>query len=183
VAFPGNITGATYRSVIPGLGVPSREEYIFAFDAGVNSPGRPRSYVRLETLTPSSNDYQAFSEYDIWNADYAFAMAALGTDGTEIGVALGVGGGTVGFPQFSVGFMNDFVVYQVTSSNATQISRFGDYLSARLIPGAGRFAAEVYDVILNPLPPSTPSGTCATVGCTANMRYVEFGRPPPSGPR
>jgi hypothetical protein len=184
VSFPGNITGATYRSVIPGLGVPSREEYIFAFDAGVNAPGRPRSYVRLETLTPSGNDYQAFSEYDIWNADYAFAMAALGTDGTDIGVALGVGGGTVGYPQFSVGFMNDFVVYQVTSSNATQISRFGDYLSARLIPGTGRFAAEVYDVILNPLPPGTPSGTCATVGCAANMRYVEFGRPPlPPGPR
>jgi hypothetical protein len=30
----------------------------------------------------------------------------------------------------------------------------------------------------------TPSPTCATVGCTANMRYVEFGRPPaPPGPK
>ncbi len=185
VSFPGNISGATYRTVIPGLGVPSREEYLFAFDAGVNAGGgRPQAYVRLETLTPSGTDYQAFSEYDIWNADYAFAMAALGTDGTEIGVVLGVGGGTVGFPQVSVGFMNDFVVYQVTASDATQVSRFGDYFCARLIPGAGLFATEVYDVILNPLPPGTPSGTCATVGCTANMRYVEFGRPAePPGPK
>jgi hypothetical protein len=180
VSFPGNITGATYRSVIPGLGQPSRDEFLFAFDAGVNAGGgRPRSYVRLETVTPSGSGYQAISEYDIWNPDYAFAMAGLGTDGTEIGIALGVGGGTLGYPQFSVGFMNDFVVYQVTASNATQISRFGDYIAPRLIPGAGLFAVELYDVILNPLPPGTTSGTCATVGCTANMRFVEFGRPPP----
>jgi hypothetical protein len=95
-------------------------------------------------------------------------------------MALAVGGGTVGYPQVAVGFKDDFVVYQVTSSNATQISRFGDYFSARLVPGAGSlFAAEAYDVILNPLPPGTTSGTCATVGCTANMRFIEFGRPPP----
>jgi hypothetical protein len=25
------------------------------------------------------------------------------------------------------------------------------------------------------------SGTCATVGCSANMRYVQFGRPPSQG--
>lgn len=185
VSFPGNITGASYRSVIPGLGVPSRDEYLFAFDAGANSGGgRPRSYVRLETVTPSTGGYQAIAEYDIWNPDYAFAMAGLGTDGIDIGVALGVGGGTLGYPQFSVGFMNDFVVYQVTSSNATQTSRFGDYIAARLIPGAGLFAVELYDVSLNAVPPGTPSPTCATVGCTANMRYVEFGRPPaPPGPR
>ena len=180
VSFPGNITGATYRNVLTGLGTPSRQEYIFAFDAGANAGGgRPRSYVRLETLTPSGDNYQAFAEYDIWNNDYAFAMAVLGSDGTEIGITLAVGGGTLGYPQESVGFKDDFVVYQVTNSNATQISRFGDYFSTRLIPGSdGLFAAETYDVILNPLPPGVSSGTCATVGCTANMRFVEFGRPP-----
>jgi hypothetical protein len=181
VSFPGNITGATFRRVATGLGGAPRDEYLFAFDAGTNGGGgRPRAYVRLETLTPSGSSYNAYSEYDIWNNDYAFAMAALGTDGTDIGMALAVGGGTVGYPQVAVGFKDDFVVYQVTSSNATQISRFGDYFSARLVPGAGSlFAAEAYDVILNPLPPGTTSGTCATVGCTANMRFIEFGRPPP----
>jgi len=184
VSFPGNITGATYRSVIPGLGLPSRDEFLFAFDAGVNAGGgRPRSYVRLETVTPSGGGYQAIGEYDIWNPDYAFAMAGLAADGTEIGLALGVGGGTLGYPQFAVGYMNDFVVYQVTSSNATQVSRFGDYIAPRLIPGAGLFAVELYDVTLNAVPPGTPSPTCTTVGCTANMRFVEFGRPPTPGPK
>ena len=70
----------------------------------------------------------------------------------EIGITLAVGGGTLGFPQFAVGYKNDFEVFQVTNSNATQTSRFGDYVCNRLIPG-GLFAAEVYDVVLNPVPP------------------------------
>src|SRR5262249_19528554 len=181
VSFPGNITGGVYRTFIPGLGQPTREELTFAFDAGANSGGgRPRAYLRLETLTPDGNNYNAIEEYDVWNNDYAFAMGGLGTDGSEIGITLAVGGGTVGFPQFSVGYKNDFVVYQVTNSNATQTGpppRFGDYVCNRSIAG-GNFAAEVYDVILNPLPPGVTTGTCATVGCTANMRFVQYGRPP-----
>jgi hypothetical protein len=180
VSFPGNITGAVYRSVIPGLGQQSRDEYLFAFDAGANAGGgRPRAYLRLETLTPDGGNFRVQAEYDVWNNDYAFAMGALGTDGTEIGITLAVGGGTVGFPQYSVGYKDDFVVYQVTNSNATQVTRFGDYVCNRPIAG-GLFASEVYDVILNPFPPGVTSGTCATVGCTANMRFVEYGRPPAS---
>lgn len=183
VSFPGNITGAAYRSVIPGLGVPSRDEYLFAFDAGTNAPGRPQSYVRLETLTPSGSNWTAFAEYDVWNPNFAFAMAALGSDGSQIGITLAVGGGTIGYPQNSVGYKDDFVVYQVTNSNATQTSRFGDYFCNRLIPAAGGlFAAETYDVVLNPLPPGVVSGTCATVGCSANMRFVQYGRPPAPPP-
>ncbi|CAI8924498.1 hypothetical protein [Methylocaldum szegediense] len=190
VSFPGNISGATYRSVIPGLGVSSRPEYVFAFTAGTNAGGgRPQAYVRLETLTPSGdNGYRVSSEYDIWNNNYAFAVAALGSGRglvrPDIAIVVAVGGGTLGYPQISVGFKDDFVLYPVTSSDATQITRFGDYFSARLIPGTDdQFATLGYDVILNPLPPGVPSGTCATVGCTANMRYVQFGRPPFVGPR
>ena len=194
VSFPGNVTGAVYRSVIPGLRVPSQDQYIFAFDAGVNAPGRPRAYVRLETLLRSSSNFSVLEEYDVWNPDYAFAMAALARDNTlvlpEVGINLAVGGGTVGYPQMSVGFKDDFVVYQVTNSNATQVSRFGDYLSARWIPGFvtvpggqsdSQFGAEVYDVILNPVPPGG-TATCAAVGCVANPRYIQFGRPPFMGP-
>jgi hypothetical protein len=121
-----------------------------------------------------------FAEYDVWNSNYAFAMGALGSDGSQIGITLAVGGGTVGYAQNSVGYKDDFVVYQVTNSNATQSPlRFGDYFSNRLIPGPeGSFAAETYDVILGPLPPGVPSGTCATVGCTAKMRFVQYSRPP-----
>jgi hypothetical protein len=189
VSFPGNITGGAYRRVIPGLGQPSRDEYLFAFDAGVNAGGgRPQSYLRLETLTPNGGSYNAFAEYDVWNPNYAFAMGALGSDGNLIGITLAVGGGTVGYPQNSVGYKDDFVVYQVTNSNATQTttqaSRFGDYFCNRLVPGSeGYFAAETYDVVLNPLPPGVTSGTCKTVGCTAKMRFVEYGRPPAPPPR
>jgi hypothetical protein len=178
VSFPGNITGATYRQVFG-----PQDQYVFAFDAGVNGSGRPNSYVRLETLTPSGGGWNVVEEYDIFNPNYAFAMAALGTDNSdEIGITLGVGGGTVGYPQDSVGFKDDFVVYQVTNSNGTQITRFGDYFAARPIPGLDdQFAAEVYDVVL---PSGAPAGaTCATknVSCSANMHYVQFGRPPVQG--
>jgi hypothetical protein len=182
VSFPGNITGGVFRRVIPGLGVPSRDELTFAFDAGTNpTGGRPQAYLRLETLTPDASNYKVIEEYDVWNNNYAFAMGGLGTDGSQIGITLAVGGGTVGFPQFSVGYKDDFVVYQVTNSNATQTVRFGDYVCNRPIAG-GNFATEVYDVLLNALPPGVPSGTCATVGCNANMRFVQYGRPPGTPP-
>jgi len=174
VGFPGNISGSAFRSV----GEPRRQEYLFAFTAGLNaSGGRSRPYVRLETLIPDGGGYRTFAEYDIWNNDFAFAMAALGSLNGEIGITLGVGGGTFGVPQMSVGFKDDFVVYPVTISTATQISRYGDYFSTRVIPGKLMFATEVYDILLNS--PSSTTDTCATVGCSANVHYVEFGRPPP----
>jgi hypothetical protein len=176
VSFPGNISGATFRS--PSL----LQEYIFAFDAGITT-NRPHPYVRLESVinipVPIFGNFSATAEYDIWNPNYAFAMAALGTQGGEIGMALAVGGGTIGYPQDSVGFKDDFEVYSVTSSNATQVTRFGDYFSARPIPGAVRFSTEAYDVLLAMPPAGTVNPTCATVGCSARMRYVEFGRPEP----
>jgi len=98
-------------------------------------------------------------------------------------MTIAVGGGTLGYPQEAVGFRNDFVVFQVTNSNATQISRFGDYLSNRLVPSdTDRFGTEVYDVRLNAVPPGG-TATCAAVGCLANMRYVEYQRPPFVPPR
>jgi hypothetical protein len=168
VGFPGNISGATFRD----------GNYLFAFDGGINAPERPRAFVRLETVTAISLIgiplfLFASAEYDIWNPDYAFAMAALGTQGNEIGIGLAVGGGTIGYPQFAVGYKDDFVVYTVTASNATQISRFGDYFSVRPIPGSedAGFAAESYDVLQN-----VAGQTCAMSGCRAVARYTEFSR-------
>lgn len=179
---PGNVSGGAFRRVPAENPAGFRDEYLFAFASGVNpGAGRPRPYVRIETVAPptsTATSYSAVSEFDVWNSDYAYAMAALGSDGREISMNLAVGGGTIGFPQNSVGYVGDFVVYQVTNSNATQIDQYGDYLSNRLVPGDRRFfGAAVYDVILNPLPPGVPSGTCATIGCTARVRYVLYGRP------
>jgi hypothetical protein len=172
--WPGMISGATFRPTAGG------DEYLFAFQAGQNPPRRPQAYVRLQSLTPRGSGYARTTEYDIWNANYAYAMAALGSDGGEIGINLAVGGGTVGYPQMAVGYKDDFVVYQVTQNNGTQRQpdghvRFGDYLSVRPIPAnISRFGAAVYDVTL---PSGAPSGsTCLTVTCSANARFVEFGR-------
>jgi hypothetical protein len=188
VSFPGNITGAVYRRFIL-FGGGSQDQYLFAFDAGVDPPGRPQAYVRLETLVRSGTNFTVLEEYDIFNTDRAFAMAALARDNTFVspivGFSVAMGGGTFGYPQMAVGFKGDFVVYQVTNSNATQVSRFGDYLSARWIPDTpdgSDFAAQVYDVILNPVPPGG-TATCAAVGCVANPRYVRFGLGPFIGPK
>lgn len=175
VGFPGNISGATFRRVVLGRGE-FRDEYLFAFTAGRNGAGRPQPFVRLETLTPRRNGYNLIAEYDVWNGGHAYAMASLGSIGSDVGMTLGVGGGSFGTPQQAVGFKDDFAVYTVTNSTATQMVRYGDYFSTRRVPGKFVFGTEVYDIILNPLPPGVASGTCATVGCTANVRYVEFGR-------
>lgn len=169
VSFPGNITGATSL----------RGQYVFAFDGGINGRARPRPFVRLETVTPSANGANATAEYDVWNPDYAFAMAALGTQPDGLGMGLAVGGGTIGYPQFAVGYKDDFTVYTVTASNATQTtagggSRFGDYFAVRPIPGSTGFAAATYDVLQ-----STAGQTCQVGGCRAVTRYVEFRRAPP----
>jgi len=169
VGFPGNITGATSL----------RGQYVFAFDGGVSGPGRPRAYVRLETVTPAADRANATAEYDVWNPDYAYGMAALGAQRDGLGMGLAVGGGTIGYPQFAVGYKDDFVVYTVTGSNATQTassggSRFGDYFSVRPVPGTDSFGAEAYDVLQ-----STAGQTCRAGGCRAVARYGEFRRAPP----
>lgn len=175
VGFPGNISGATYRARGP-IG----NEYLFAFNAGINGAGRPHSYVRLESLGPSGGGYTASAEYDIWNPDFAFAMASLGTNGStdrpEIGITVSVGGGTIGYPQGTVGYKDDFVVYIMTGSNGSQMVRYGDYYATRPIPGgAHMFGTTLYDINL---PGGSPAGsTCSTVPCSAIARYVEFGRP------
>jgi len=181
VGFPGNITGGTYRRRAM-FQAPSAEDYMFAFTAGINGAGRPRPYVRLETVRPvGASGYAVSEEYDIFHPDYAYAVAGLGSGSDivtpEIGLSLFVGGGTIGYPQGVVGFKNDFVVYSVTGANAAQGVRFGDYVNARPIPGTTtRFGTQTYEVLL---PAGSPSGsTCATVGCTARMRYIEFERPP-----
>jgi hypothetical protein len=182
-SFPGNVTGATFRSA---LDLP---EYLFAFDGGRNTAGgREQPYVRIETLLLINifgiELFVPHAEYDIWNSNYAFAMAAMGTQGREIGLGVAVGGGTLGYPQYSVGFKDDFVVYQVTNSNATQFcvpgtpgclpqgTRFGDYFPLRPIAGTRDFATEGYDVLQ-----AVPGNTCAMSGCNAVMRYIRFGRP------
>lgn len=175
ISFPGNITGGTFRSV-PLFGAPSRLEYLIAFDAGRNAAGgRAQPYVRLQTLQLDGETLSNFAEYDIWNSSYAYGMAALATQGDQIGLSLTVGGGTFQYPQFVVGYKEDFVVYTVTSSDATQGGRYGDYVHVRPIPGSQDFGTMGYEVRLS----AGGSFGCPGGGCDAIPRFVRFGRPPP----
>ena len=167
--------GLTCGWITPGLPVRARAAGVVALAAA----GLAGLYDdRLETVTPSANGANATAAYDVWHPDYAYGMAALGTQRDGLGIGLAVGGGTVGYPQFAVGYKDDFVVYTVTASNATQtapgVSRFGDYFSVRPIPESDGFAAEAYDVLQ-----STAGQTCVVGGCRAVARYVEFHRAPP----
>lgn len=186
VGFPGNITGGTFRTRAQ-FNAPPVSDYIVSLTSGINGAGRPRPYVRLETLRPTgASTYAVGEEYDIWHPDYAYAIAALGSGidnvTPSIGLSLFVGGGTIGYPQGVVGYKDTFVLYSVTGANAAQGSRFGDYVNVRLVPGTtDRFGTQTYEVIL---PGGAPAGsTCATAGCSARMRYVEFEPPPFIPPR
>jgi hypothetical protein len=188
-SFPGNITGATYRSVFTFIGEPRRDEYLFAFDAGRNFlANRPFPYVRIATLEPflqplpfggQLDSYRVIGEREIWNGLHAYGMAGLGTQDEDIGLTLAAGGGTLGIPQFGVGYLDDGQIFTVTGSNTTQVpNRFGDWVNVRPIPGTEDFATEVYEV-----QQATPPLGCALGGCNAVMRYVRFGRPPPTPPK
>ena len=102
-------------------------------------------------------------------------MAALATQGEQIGLGLTAGGGTFTFPQYAVGFKDDFVVYSVTGSDATQGGRFGDYVNVRPIPGSDDFGTLGYEVKLL----GGGGALCPGGVCDAIPRYVRFGRPPP----
>jgi hypothetical protein len=188
-SFPGNVTGATYRSAFTFIGQPRRDEYLFAFDAGRNFlNNRPWPYVRVQTLEPFlqpgpfggvTETYRVIGEQDIWSGVHAYGMAGLGTQDENIGLTVAAGGGTLGYPQFGVGYLNDGEVALLTASNTTQVpNRFGDYVNVRPIPGTLDFATEIYDVLQ-----ATPPLSCGTGGCNAVMRYVRFGRPPPTPPK
>lgn len=160
-------------------------KYLFALDDGINANTiRPRAYVRIDTLRlnprpsamPSGLDiYVPLAEYDIWHPDDAYAMETLETfknvSFPGIGIALAVVGGAMGYPKFPVDFKDDSGVYQVTDSNATQVSRFGDYMRACNIFGTPLFATDVRDGLQN-----VPGSSCATASCRTVIRYVQFGR-------
>jgi hypothetical protein len=184
------ISGAGFRRVSAGVGMGLRDEYIFAFTAGICNPclhtpsgpfqiptvsfGRPNVYVRLETLTPVGSGYGVVEETDIFNTKFAFGMAGLGvnTNSSDVAISIAAGGGTpntggVGYPQIWLGMLADLDFALVSSSNALQVetrgTRFGDYLDVRPIPGGG-WVTEAYDVAINSLPSGMPAPGFANCG-------------------
>jgi len=200
---PHGVLGATYvaPSVLcppGGCSGPTRFLY-FAFDGGRDtSNGRPYPYVRVEKI--DADALNLISELDIWNPGFAFATPALvwrpssGKD--EVAISLATGGGG-NYADNAVGFLNDFVVYVTTNSNATQSDnsgnvRYGDYFSVRNASGpitpSGQGVG--YCTLGYAVTQASAGKTCALGGCNVALQYVLFGRdidlfpsPPPPPPR
>ena len=148
-------------------------------------------------------DLTRVSEMDIWNSAYAFATPALGSplEGgeDEVSISLATGGGG-NYANHAVGFLNDFVVYITTGTNATHLQyntdskgniikdssgnptyvvRYGDYFSAQNASapvtqfGQGfGYSSLAYETTAN-----TKGKNCAAGGCTINLHYILWGRP------
>ena len=190
--LPNYIYGAAFRPVSQV----ERDEFLFSFGAGRDvASGFPYPYVRIETVQMDWGDtarighdvFVGYGEHDVWNPDYAWGMASVGVQEESVGLTVTAGGGTFGYPQFTVGYMGDwnpvinaYVLYTVTGGNATQcfvksgnvVSRYGDYVNMRPIPGTADFATLVYENFQ-----AIPGLSCDLGGFTTVMRYVRFGRP------
>jgi hypothetical protein len=144
----------------------SNNQLWFAWTAG-NDSNFPQPHIEMVTLD-INNNFNVLQQVQIWNPDYAFAYPALATDPCtgEIGLALGWGGGGNYYENFAVGFWGDYVVYNMTDSNAGS-PNYGDYLTLRQAP----------DDLLNAFGFGNYSDYNGTGINITNVFYVTFGRP------
>jgi hypothetical protein len=207
-----SIIGATRKPfsglVQPGQPIPDGEVWL-AWGSGRDAPsaspacvqGRPQPYVKIVRVNDRTLD--SVGEYHIWNTPYAFAYPALATDPSgNIGVSVTFGG-PANFASTTVGYLGDFVVYFVESSDVTLtftqtnsagnvitnssgvpvlFTRYGDYFTVRNSgPGNTDFSSQGYAV---KLVDSTRSNNCTNApGCNFRPHYEQWGRPPSPAPR
>ena len=176
-------------------------ELWFAWNAGRDSTfAQPYAAI----LKVNESNLQPFDEFEIWNAEHAYAYPALGVNSSsgEVSVSLLWGGGDKYFQNHAVGFLGDYVVWITTSSDVTatagtpsgfcqdasfvgnpanRCTRSGDYLGVRRVGNSsGLFATAGYEVKLGD---TTKAVDCQAPGqtCSVNIRFVEFGRPADTG--
>lgn len=145
-----NVQGAVRVPLLglcnPALGAcPPADELWFAWGAGKNTANnRPQPYV--EVVHIDSQSFALKEQMHIWNASYAFAYPAFARNArNEVGVAIGVGGGDRE-AHTSVGFMGDFTVWSLSTSDSS-ITRYGDYLTIRKAsPNDTLFSAVGYGI-------------------------------------
>jgi hypothetical protein len=182
-------------------GCPPSDFLYFALSAGRDTANnRAYPYVRVEKVNTAN--FTLLSEVDIWNSAYAFATPALGSPASpgqdEVAISLVTGGG-VHFANNAVGFLNDFVVYVTTDSDATQASylrdktgniiyddsgnpefhtRYGDYFDARNSIGLRTpNGIGVGYSTLGYAIKAQPNQNCAEARCSTNLHYILWGRP------
>jgi len=163
--FPGSaVIGATRRFGGGFLGGPASEVW-FAWTA---ARGGGFAHPHIQVVQIDTDNWNVTNQWQIWNADHAFAYPSLATNtNAEIGISLAWGGGSKFFASHAVGILGDFVVWFSEASDAA-LNRWGDYVTVRQAsPRTSLYAAVGYSVLKN-TPPAT--------GTRFNPRYTLFGR-------
>lgn len=138
------------------------------------------AHPHIQVLQINTKTWTKTKQWQIWNADHAFAYPslALNSDG-EVGISLAWGGGLKFYASFAVGILGDFVVWFSEASTATDATnssgtptpsnnRWGDFVTCRQAnPNAHLFSGTGYAVLQNPPP---------AAGTQYNTRYILFGR-------
>lgn len=108
---------------------PPADELWFAWGAGLNTAaGRAQPYVEVVHL--DSGDFSVKQQMHIWNSGYAFGYPAFTHNPRgDVAVSLGVGGPDRE-AHTSVGFMGDFQVWALSTSDSSG-ARYGDYGNVR----------------------------------------------------
>ena len=105
------------------------DELWFAWGAGKDTTNN-RAQPYVEVVHIDSGDFSVKQQMHIWNPNFAFAYPAFARNARgEVGVSLGAGGGDRE-AHTSVGFMGDFQVWALSSSDSS-ITRYGDYMNVR----------------------------------------------------
>jgi hypothetical protein len=160
------ITGATR----------SGNQLWFAWNA---APGRglPQPYIEMVEINAST--FTRTNQVQIWNPSFAFALPSLSTNecNGEIGLSLAHGGGGTEYPNHSVGFWGDFLVYDSTASDVTT-GDFGDYVTIRQNHTPANHGA-FFDAFGYGLTKLSTAGTGSPLPSNevnVGVQYVIFGR-------
>jgi len=152
----------------------------------VGLDSRPRRWIRAPARTSSqvlqidTSTWKKTKQWQIWNADHAFAPPSLALNSAdEVGIALAWGGGGKFYASFAVGILGDFVVWFSEASNATDATnsgagsngRWGDHVTCRQAHlDSALFSGTGY-AVLQKTPPAVgtqynPATSCSVDGPT-----------------
>jgi len=153
----------------------------FAFEAGRDPDhGRPFPYIRVEKIDIMR--MTLVGELDLFNVGFGCASPALVSrlepnSDREVAATFACSPDG-GFAQNAVGFLGDVEFKRTTDSSATQPGRFGDYFHVRnsVSPPSANGRGLGFSTLSYSVVAKTPGVSCTTGGCTAELRYVLFGR-------
>lgn len=140
------------------------------------------AHPHVQVLQIDTSTWKKTKQWQIWNADHAFAPPSLALNSAdEVGIALAWGGGGKFCASFAIGILGDFVVWFSEASNATDATnsgagsngRWGDHVTCRQPTPTAPCSPGLGTAVLQKTPPA--------VGTQYNPRYILFGRRPHGG--